>query len=77
MFYLFNPATIWIWIPIVAIIGGFIIKAQRIKAEAAMFGAGNDKALQELRDSVQRLEARVANLERAVTTAEAERKYAL
>jgi hypothetical protein len=38
---------------------------------------GNAQANQELRDAVLRLEQRVANLERAVMTAEEHRKYAL
>ena len=37
----------------------------------------DDKLVGELRDSIRRLEDRVSNLERAVTTAETERKYAL
>ncbi len=74
---LFNPATIWVLIPLAAIIGAFVTKSQRIKAEAAARGVGDDRVAQELRDAIRRLEARVANLERAVTTAETERKYAL
>ncbi len=54
-----------------------ILKSQRIRAEMTARGAGDDRVAQELRQSIQRLEARVANLERAVTTAETERKYAL
>jgi hypothetical protein len=72
-----GPGTIWILIPLAAIIGSMIVKSQRIRADLAMRGAGDDRVAQELRESIQRLEARVANLERAVTTAETERKYAL
>ena len=68
---------VWVVIPLVAIIGGFITKWHRTNVEADLRRGGDDKVAQELRDSVQRLEARVANLERAVTTAEADRKYAL
>nr|QOL00391.1 hypothetical protein [uncultured organism] len=74
---LFNPATIWVLIPLAAIIGSMMVKSQRIRAEAALRGVGDDKIAQELRDAILRLETRVANLERAVTTAETERKYAL
>jgi hypothetical protein len=77
MWALFNPETVWVLIPLAAIIGGFIVKSQRIKAETARQRAGDDQVAQELRDAIQRLEARVANLERAVMTAETERKYAL
>ncbi len=75
--FLVHPESIWVVIPVVAIIGGFIVKMQRIKAETYRFSAGNDQVLQEMRDSILRLESRVTNLERAVTTVEAERKYAL
>jgi hypothetical protein len=74
---LFNPATVWVLIPLAAIIGGFIVKSQRIKAEIMRQRVGDDQVILELRDAIQRLETRVANLERAVMTAETERKYAL
>jgi hypothetical protein len=73
---LFNPATIWVLIPLAAIIGSFIVKSQRIRSEGLRTTDG-DKLLAELGQSVRRLEERVGNLERAVTTAESERKYAL
>jgi hypothetical protein len=72
-----GPDTIWVLIPLAAIIGGMLLKSQRIRADLALRGAGDDRVAQDLRLSIQRLEARVANLERAVTTAETERKYAL
>ena len=74
---MFNSATIWVLIPLVAIIGGFITKWHRTNAEIDMARAGDGKVMEELRDAVHRLEARVSNLERAVTTADTERKYAL
>jgi hypothetical protein len=77
MYYLFNPATIWVLIPLAAIIGSFILKSQRIRAQMAERGAGDDRVAADLRESIRRLEDRVANLERAVTTAETERKFAL
>ena len=74
---MFNSATIWVLIPLVAIIGGFITKWHRTNAEIDMARAGDGKVMEELRDAVHRLEGRVSNLERAVTTADTERKYAL
>jgi len=73
---MFNSATIWVLIPLVAIICGFFTKWQRTNAQIQMLRAGDSKAMDDLRDAVLRLESRVANLERAVTTAEADRKYA-
>ena len=75
--FIVHPETVWVLIPLVAIIGGFITKWHRTNAEIDMLRAGDGKVMEELRDAVQRLEARVSNLERAVTTAEADRKYAL
>jgi hypothetical protein len=68
---------VWVVIPLVAIIGGFITKWHRTNVEFDLRNRGDDKVMEELRDAVHRLEARVANLERAVTTAETDRKYAL
>jgi hypothetical protein len=72
----------WLWevvwlVPLVAIIGGFITKWHNTNAKVTLAQAGNTEAMQELRDVVLRLESRVANLERAVMTAETDRKYAL
>ncbi|MDB5395132.1 MAG: hypothetical protein JWM91_2638 [Rhodospirillales bacterium] len=67
---------VWVVIPLVAIIGGFITKWHRTNVEFDLRNRGDSKAMEELRDAVLRLESRVANLERAVTTAEADRKYA-
>jgi len=72
----------WLWevvwlVPLVAIIGGFITKWHNTNAKVALAQAGNTEAMQELRDVVLRLESRVSNLERAVMTAETDRKYAL
>jgi hypothetical protein len=75
--FIVHPETIWVLIPLVAIIGSFFIRWQRIRAETAVRGTASDAVAQELRDSIQRLEMRVANLERAVTTAETERRFAL
>ncbi len=75
--FLVRPELFWALIPLVAIIGGIITKSQRIRAEMSRMRATDDAVAQELRDAVRRLESRVANLERAVMTAESERKYAL
>jgi hypothetical protein len=74
---LVHPDIIWILIPLVAIIGGFITKWQRVNAEIEMRRGGNNAVADELREAIRRLDTRVANLERAVTTSETERKYAL
>jgi hypothetical protein len=73
---MFNAATIWVLIPLAVIICGFITKWHRTNVEFDLRNSGNSKAMEELRDAVLRLESRVSNLERAVTTAEADRKYA-
>ena len=77
MYYLFNPATIWVWIPLVALIGAFITKWHNTNAKIEMSKGIDTDLAQELRDSIQRLENRVANLERALMTAEENRKFAL
>ena len=70
-------SEIWVLIPLVAIICGFITRWQRNVIRLEMARGGNAEAFQELRDIVQRLDQRVSNLERAVMTAEEQRKYAL
>ncbi len=72
---MFNSATIWILIPLVAIIGSFITKWVRISAESDR--RAGDKSFDELADIVRRLDQRVSNLERAVMDAEEKRKFAL
>jgi len=51
---MFNAATIWVLIPLVAIIGSFITKWVRINAEADR--RTSDKGFDELVDIVRRLE---------------------
>ena len=68
---------VWVVIPLVAIIGSYITKWHRTNAEVDLARAGNTEVMQELRDAVHRLESRVGNLERALMTAEENRKYAL
>ncbi len=77
MYYLFNPATIWIWIPVIALLGAFITKWHNTNAKIEMSKGVDADLAQELRDAIQRLENRVGNLERALMTAEENRKYAL
>jgi hypothetical protein len=73
---MFRSETLSLLIPLVALVGYFITKWLRINVEAA--GArGRDTLAAEMRAAIERLEARVANLERAVTTAENERKFTL
>ena len=70
-------SEIWVLIPLAAIIGGFITRWQRNAVRLELARGGNVQAIQELRDVVLRLEQRVTNLERAVMTAEENRKYVL
>ena len=67
--------SIWVLIPLVALIGGFITKWVRINAETDR--RAGDKSFDELADIVRRLDQRVSNLERAVMDAEEKRKFAL
>jgi hypothetical protein len=69
--------VVWVVIPLVAIIGAFITKWHNTNAKLELARAGDTEAMRELRDIVLRLESRVSNLERAVMTAEENRKYAL
>jgi hypothetical protein len=68
---------VWVVIPLAAILGGVLTRWQRNAIQMEIARGGNAQANQELRDAVLRLEQRVANLERAVMTAEEHRKYAL
>jgi 3,4-dihydroxy-2-butanone 4-phosphate synthase len=69
--------VVWVVIPLAAIIGGIFNRWHKTNATVALAQAGNTEAMQELRAIVLRLEQRVTNLERAVMTAEENRKYAL
>jgi hypothetical protein len=77
MYYLFNPATIWIWIPVIAIVGAFITKWHNTNAKIELTKGIDADLAKELRDAIARLEQRVSNLERALMTAEENKKYAL
>jgi hypothetical protein len=76
IFY-YHPETVWVLIPLVAIIGGFITKWHNANVKLDLARAGNGEVTQEILDALRRLENRVTNLERAAMTAETERKYAL
>jgi 3,4-dihydroxy-2-butanone 4-phosphate synthase len=68
---------VWVLIPLAAIVGGIFTRWHKTNAALVLAQAGNTEAMQELRELVLRLERRVANLERAVMTAEEQRKYVL
>ena len=74
IFY-YHPESLWVLVPLVAIIGGFITQWHNSNVKLDMARAGNGEMMQEVLDSVRRLEQRVENLERAAMTAETERKY--
>ncbi|HLG87889.1 MAG TPA: hypothetical protein VKZ79_11925 [Alphaproteobacteria bacterium] len=70
-------SVIWGLVVLVIVICSFITQWVKINAENDRKMKGGQAANAELEDSIRRLEQRVANLERAVTTAESERKFAL
>jgi asparagine synthetase A len=73
---IFYSPNVWVLIPLVAIIGAYLTKWRRLGVSATR-SADDEKLFTEMRDSIRRLEDRVSNLERAVTTAETQRKFAL
>jgi hypothetical protein len=74
VFY-YHPETVWVLIPLVAIVGGFITRWHAANVSLDMARAGNGELMQEVLETVRRLEQRVGNLERAAMTAETERTY--
>ena len=74
IFY-YHPETVWVVIPLVAIIGGFITKWHNTNVKLDLARAGNGEITQEMLDAIRRLEQRVENLERAAMTVETERRY--
>ena len=74
IFY-YHPETVWVLIPLVAIIGGFITRWHATNVKLDMARAGNGEIMQDVLDAIRRLEQRVENLERAAMTVETERKY--
>ena len=75
--FFYHPETVWVLVPLFIITGGFITRWQSTNAKLALAHSGSTAVMLELRDAVQRLELRVANLERAAMTVETERRYAL
>jgi hypothetical protein len=75
--FFYHPETVWVLVPLFIIAGGFITKWQSTNAKLDLARSGSTEVMLELSDAVQRLEQRVANLERAAMTVETERRYAL
>ncbi|HEX4504271.1 MAG TPA: hypothetical protein VH722_00965 [Alphaproteobacteria bacterium] len=73
--FFYHPETIWVLIPLVVIIGGFITKWHSTNVKLDLARTGNGEVMQDVLDCLRRLEHRVENLERAAMTAETERKY--
>ena len=73
--FFYHPNTIWVLVPLVVIIGGFITKWHNTNVKLDLARAGNGEVMQDVLDGLRRLEQRVENLERAAMTAETERKY--
>lgn len=69
--------VVWVVIPLTAIVGSFIIKWQKNNVQMELARGGNAEAMRQMLDAMQRMEQRVSNLERAVMSAEEQRKYAL
>jgi hypothetical protein len=74
LFY-YHPESLWILIPLVAIVGGFVTQWHNANIKADVARAGSAEAMQDVLDAIRRLEQRVGNLERAAMTVETERKY--
>jgi hypothetical protein len=73
--FFYHPETIWVLVPLVVIIGAFITRWHSTNVKLDMARTGNGELMQDVLDSLRRLEQRVENLERAAMTAETERKY--
>jgi len=73
--FFYHPETVWVLIPLVVIVGGFITKWHSTNVKLDLARTGNGEVMQEVLDAVRRLEQRVENLERAAMTVETERKY--
>jgi len=69
--------VVWVVIPLAWIVSRFINKWQRNTVDLELARGGNTEAMQQMLDAMQRMEQRVSNLERAVMSAEEQRKYAL
>ena len=73
--FFYHPQTVWVLVPLVVIIGGFITKWHSTNVKLDLARTGNGEVMQDVLDTLRRLEQRVENLERAAMTAETERKY--
>lgn len=73
--FFYHPETIWVLIPLVVIIGGFITKWHNTNVKLDLARAGNGEVTREILDAIRRLEQRVENLERAAMTVDTEREY--
>ena len=71
----YHPQTIWVLVPLTVIVGAFITKWHSTNVKLDMAHAGNGELMQEVLDSLRRLEQRVENLERAAMNVETERRY--
>jgi len=69
---LLNPGTLIFLIPIVAIVGGFIVKLRKMELER---GDGvNDEVLRSVQREIIQLKRRMENIETIVTSEESENK---
>ena len=73
--FFYHPETIWVLVPLVVIVGAFITRWHSTNVKLDMARTGNGEVMQDVLESLRRLEQRVENLERAAMTAETERKY--
>jgi hypothetical protein len=73
--FFYHPQTIWVLIPLVALVGAFVTKWHSTNVKLDMARAGNGEVMREVLDVIRRLEQRVENLERAAMTVETDRKY--
>ena len=73
--FFYHPQMVWVLVPLAVIVGAFITIWHGTNAKLDMARAGNGELMQEVLDSLRRLEQRVENLERAAMTVETERKY--
>ena len=69
--------VVWVVIPLAWIVSRCINKWQRNTVDLELARGGNTEAMKQMLDAMQRMEQRVSNLERAVMSAEEQRKYAL
>jgi len=73
--FFYHPQTVWVLVPLTVIVGAFITKWHSTNVKLDLARTGSGEVMQEVLDTLRRLEQRVENLERAAMTAETERKY--